>query len=305
MALTAEQKKELFLVLDRTGAHREAGQAERKIPEEYKKFQELVIRKKVVVDVPAVDLPVECYVTKAKNMQDGCPVHINMHGGGFVYLQDQDDDLYCAHVAAEIHGIVVDIDYASSREYAYPAAFEQCYQVVKWVFEQCELWGADPLKVSMGGHSAGGCLSAAIALKAAQTGDFKVCMQVLDYAANDNYMPMEDASPQAERYRAFSLLYADGNSELLKSPYVSPAYAGDEMLKNQPRTVIIGAEKCPFCELNEKFGLRLAAAGNEVVMKRFKNSRHGFTVRMLDEWQEAQELIIREILNGSGGSRFR
>lgn len=297
MSLTAEDRNKLEEILKRTGAHREAGIAEKRIPKEYEAFQAKVIQKEVMLTVPGAKVPVRCVITEAKERKKGCPVHVNMHGGGFIFLQDKDDDLYCAHVAAEIHGIVVDIDYASSRDYPYPEAFHQSYGVMCWVYEQCEQWGADIKKVSMGGHSAGGCLVAAIAMKAAETGDFKPCLQILDYAALDNYTAFEEGG--SERSRAFSLYYCDGDVALLKDPYVSPAYAGCGMMANQPPALIINAQNCPFCEHNEAYGKRLVEAGNEVTMKRFLNSRHGFTVRMVDEWREAQELIIRQILKAS------
>ena len=205
--------------------------------------------------------------------------------------------MFCAYVASQIQGIVVDIDYASSRDYPYPMAFDQSYGVVHWVFEHCREWGANPAKISMGGHSAGGCLTAAIAMKAARTGDFKVCLQILDYAALDNYAPFEEGG--AERSRAFSAYYVDGELDKLRDPYVSPIFASADMMIGLPRTLIINAQRCPFCIRNEDYGKRLAAAGNEVVIKRFLNSRHGFSIRMLDEWKEAQELIVREIINAT------
>lgn len=298
MAITQKERKELIDILERTGAHRETGSKEKTIPEDYLKLEKLVTRETVFIKVPAVNVPVECYITTAPSREQGCPIHVNMHGGGFVFMQDDDDDdRYCARIADAIHGIVVDINYASSLDHPYPVAFEQCYEVMRWVFKQCESWGADANKVSMGGHSAGGCLVAAISLKAAVNKDFQVCLQILDYAANDNYAPFLQES--AERSCAFSLLYADGDKELLKNPYLSPAFAPVDMMKEQPRTLIINAEKCPFCEVNEAYGLRLISAGSEVKMRRFKNSRHGFTVRLVDEWREAQDLIIREIIDAS------
>lgn len=297
MALTAEQKLELEEVLKRTGAHRESGAAVRVIPEEYQNYKNLVEQKEIRLQVPEAAAPVRCVISTAKEKAENCPVYVNMHGGGFIFFQDGDDDLFCAHVAARIHGIVVDIDYASSREYPYPMAFDQSYGVMRWVFQHCEEWGADPAKVSMGGHSAGGCLVAAIALKAARTGDFKVCLQVLDYAALDNYMPFEEGG--AERSRAFSAYYVDGDLEKLKDPYVSPAFATADMMADQPRALIINARNCPFCIGNEEYGKRLVEAGNLVTMRRFRDSRHGFTIRMVDEWKEAQELIIQEIMEAS------
>lgn len=300
MALTAEDKMELEEVLKRTGAHRETGAATRVIPEWYQANMEKVDRKEIVLPVPKAGAPVRCVITAAKDKADDCPVHINMHGGGFIFRQDGDDDLYCAHVAARIRGIVIDIDYASSRDYPYPMAFNQSYEVVRWVFGQCSAWGADPEKVSIGGHSAGGCLAAAISLKAAETKDFRLCLQILDYAATDNYMAYEEGG--AERSRAFSDYYADGERERLKEPYASPAYATVDMMGGQPRTLIVNAARCPFCKINEEYGKRLVEAGTEVIMKRFLNSRHGFVIRMLDEWQEAQELIIREIMEAGTAS---
>lgn len=296
MALTNEQKQELEEILKRTGAHREAGAAEKVVPQEYKANRELVEQREIMLTVPEAEAPVRCVITTARDKAEGCPVHVNMHGGGFIFLQDGDDDLYCAHVAARIHGIVVDIDYASSRDYPYPMAFNQSYGVVKWVFSQCGEWGADPCKVSIGGHSAGGCLAAAISLKAAETKDFKVCLQVLDYAAIENYKVCLEEGGN-ERSKAFSIYYSGGDIEVLKQPFSSPVYATADMMKDQPRTLIVNAQRCPFCQLNEEYGKRLIEAGTEVTIKRFLNSRHGFTVRLVDEWQEAQELIIREILN--------
>ena len=296
MSLTAKEKMNLEEILKRTGAHREAGEAEKRVPDAYAAYQGQVTRQEILLEVLGAAVPVRCVISAAKDLKPGCPVHVNMHGGGFIHLQDGDDDLYCAHVAARIHGVVVDIDYAGSREYPYPMAFDQSYGVMRWVYDHCNDWGADPEKVSMGGHSAGGCLVAAIALKAAKTGDFKPCLQILDYAALDNYAAFEEGG--SERSRAFSTYYCDGSLELLKDPYVSPAYASEDMMGGQPRALIINAQNCPFCQINEEYGRRLIAAGCEVKMKRFLNSRHGFTVRMVDEWEEAQELIIREILCG-------
>jgi acetyl esterase/lipase len=92
-----------------------------------------------------------------------------------------------------------------------------------------------------------------------------------------------------------SLLYADGNEELLKDPMVSPVFAKPEQLKGFPPTLIIEAGKCPFVATNRRFGSMLESAGTLVKIVSFPESRHGFTVRMLDDWWNAQETIIDEI----------
>ena len=294
MALTQADLAHYREVIDRTSGHRGG---ERVIPEEYTAYLDQVEQKELTLPLEAPAYPVRLVISTAKDKRDPCPIHVNMHGGGFVYPQDHDDDMYCAHLAAEMHGIVVDIDYATSWEHPFPCAFEQSYAVVKWVFEQCESWGGDPKRISIGGSSAGGALTAAISMRAAATKDFELCLQILDYAALDNYQAVLPGAN--ERSNAFSKLYADGDDRVLQLPFCSPAFATDDMLKNLPPTLIINAGHCPFKKDNEQYGLRMAAMGTEVTIKCFMDSPHGFTVRMAGEWQEAQELIIRAINEAS------
>lgn len=149
MSLTQQQKEEYRQVLERTGAHRNVT---RVITEEYKAFLNKVKQEEFTLPLEAPAAPVRLVISTALDRTDNCPVHVNMHGGGFVFPQDHDDDLYCARVAAGIRGIVVDIDYAISWDHPFPTAFEQSYAVVKWVFEQCSAWNADPKRVSVGAH---------------------------------------------------------------------------------------------------------------------------------------------------------
>lgn len=294
MALSEKEIEELKEVLNRTGGNREKSQKERIIPDEYTAHQNNVVREEWTIDSPSTGVPCRVIKTTAKNKDENCPMLVNYHGGGFIHPQDHDDDMFCARVADDLHGVVVDIDYAVTPDYFFETIFEQSWDMALWAFSKAGEWGVDPKRIAIGGHSAGGCLTAAISLRTAATKDIQPCLQILDYAANDNYMPFEPGG--LERSRAFSTLYVNGNIRELQSPFCSPAYATDEMLENNPKTLIINAKNCPFCAVNTKYGERLAAAGVEVTMKTFVNSRHGFTIRLVDEWDEAQKLIVRSIL---------
>jgi len=296
--LSEKEKQDLKDTLDRTGKFRDQMVNGKVIPDDYAAWLQKVERVRYELPVPAVNVPVTVYVSSALDKTENCPVHINMHGGGFVFGHGEDDDRYSAHIAAETRGIVVDIDYASAFQYPFPVAFEQCYEAVKWTFSRLKDWNADEKRVSIGGQSAGGNLSAAICTRAAGSKDFRLCMQILDYAALDNYMAVPKETGN-DRTRAFSLFYCDGDVRLLKNAYVSPIFATDEMLKDQPGTVIMTAARCPFKKVNEEYASRLARMGNEVTVRCFMNSGHAFTVRLMDEWREGQEYVIRNILESS------
>ena len=296
MPLTKEQKQELFDVLGRTGGQREVMKQSREIPADYREKLNRVERQELSLafdGMPAVRV----VVSRDPGRKALCPLHVNFHGGGFIFPQDMDDDLYCANVALGIHGIVVDVDYACSDADPYPAAVHQACAVTRWAADHCGEWGADIRRVSVGGHSAGGNLAAVTAMEAVRTGEIRLNLVVMDYAANDNYFVLE--GEENIRSRAFSLLYTDGDEELLKDPSVSPVFASVDQLRGFPPALIVEAGLCPFVDANRKFGAMLEKAGSSVRFARYPESRHGFTVRMNGDWQDAQQTIIDAINNAA------
>lgn len=303
MALSQQEREYWENIICNTGGTREVMLKSREFPEKLKQCTEKVERQECTVPVNKEGIPdVRIVITKALDRKKGCPVHINCHGGGFVFPQGEDDDFYCAHIASGMHGIVVDVDYAVGPDYPFPTAFEQSYFIAFWVFSQCEAWEADKNRVSMGGQSAGANLTAAVALRANESKDFRLCLQVLQYAVMD-FATDPANKPEArrqtdgaiERMRAFDAYYTAGDDNLNLLPFVSPGRATEKMIKGLPATLIITAGKCNLRFEDEAYGMRLAASGSEVTIKRFLNSRHGFAGRMVDEWWEAQECVIRAI----------
>ena len=106
--MTKELLQEQLEILDRTNMHKNAAK-ERVIPESYLAYKNQVEQKETMLESPSTGVPVRCVITKANNLEKDAPLFINLHGGGFVHPQDGDDDLFCARVAAEIGGIVVDV----------------------------------------------------------------------------------------------------------------------------------------------------------------------------------------------------
>ena len=293
MALSDQRKKQLADHLRGTSVAVEI------ITPEYEKYLEQADREEVFVSTSIGQS--RCLVFSAKNKKPKCPVHINIHGGGFVRPHLPRDEIYSSKVADAIRGIVVDIDYRLSPEFPFPTAFNECYDICRWVFSQVEFWGADPNRVSLGGHSAGGNLTAAVALKANQTRDFRLCLQVINYAALD--LSIDPAQkPEAttnmipaERGRMFTEAYTDGDASLTQNPFCSPMAATDEMLKGLPDALVISAGKDNFRFEDEAYALRLAASGVKVTVKRFCESLHGFLIHCTGEWEQAQQLVIDTI----------
>ena len=293
MGLTKQQKDEMMAVVARTGGHREANINARVIPESYKAYQQQVVREEHTLQFPGLD-PLRVIVTRPKETRPGMPLHVNYHGGGFIFRQNEDDDMYCAHLAVGIGGVVVDVDYAVCPDAVYPMAVDQSWEAAKWAFAHCKEWGCDENRFSIGGSSAGGNLSFAVALRNQTEKALKICLLVQEYAANDLYMSIED--PAQERSAAFSRLYADGDIERLKEPMLSPVYATDEQLRQMPETIFIAPQKCPFYPINNRLGMRMVDQGVKVTFHAYPEGTHGFTIRMVGEgWLESQNDAIQAI----------
>lgn len=268
-------------------------------PPEYLAYAERETVQRETVDT--CEGPVPVYIHRAVQHATPCRLFINIHGGGFVRPLIATNIHFCSRIAVCIEGIVVDIDYSLAPEHPFPTAFNQCYDVVRWVFENAEKLGSRPDLVCLGGHSAGANLTAAILLKAAQTKQFNPRLQIHDFGGYDmdtdpaDKPGIEENLVPLDRCRAFNEMYVWNDPSVTKSPYVSPLFAPDEWLRDQPEALIITGGTDTFRFEGERYGLRLAAQGVRVTMQRFEGCPHGFTVNCVGKWKEAQDLIIRTI----------
>lgn len=82
-----------------------------------------------------------------------------IHGGGFVVGSLDSHDAICAEIAHAAKAELVSIDYRLAPEHAWPAAFDDCFEVLQWLL-------ADGRPLVVAGDSAGGNLAAGMVLKA-------------------------------------------------------------------------------------------------------------------------------------------
>ena len=92
------------------------------------------------------------------------PGLIYIHGGGMIMgnLESQDEVLKIT--ASELGIPIASIDYRKAPEHPYPAAPEDCYAGVRWVFDNATALGMDINNIGLMGASAGGGLALATAL---------------------------------------------------------------------------------------------------------------------------------------------
>jgi acetyl esterase/lipase len=98
------------------------------------------------------------------------PGVLRLHAGGFVLGSIDADHDRSARLCQELGAVVVSVAYRLAPEAPYPAALEDCYLALRWLYDQAGALGVDADRVAVHGHSAGGGLAAATALFARDHG---------------------------------------------------------------------------------------------------------------------------------------
>lgn len=101
-----------------------------------------------------------------------------MHGGGYVIGTAAQDDAMCRRFVKRLGIPVAAVEYRLAPKHPYPAALDDCYEILKWL---SRLPGIDPARIVIGGASAGGGLAAALALLARDRAEVSPLFQLLVY----------------------------------------------------------------------------------------------------------------------------
>lgn len=225
------------------------------------------------------------------------PLLINIHGGGFIKGRRDQDIVFCRNIGSRSGIMVADVDYVPAPAMRYPGQVYACYDVLQYFAEHAVELHVDKKKIALGGHSAGGNLTAAVILMAIDCGGFVPALQILDYAGFDMKTPAIEkrnggSNPRIPAWKAdfYNKMYV--NPEDAGEIYCSPLFAQDGQLAKMPPTLMIYCENDTFCDEGEIFHRRLLEQGVPVYGKRFLNSSHGFVVQRKDEYEAAEKMIL-------------
>src|SRR4051794_40495255 len=131
---------------------------------------------------PGGDISIRIYRPEA----DGpVPTVVFFHGGGFVIGDIDTHDDHTRLICHDVEAVVVSVDYRLAPEHPFPAGLEDCLAATRWAFDSIDELGGDPARVAVAGDSAGGNLSAAVALVLTQAGGPRLAAQLLIYPGVD------------------------------------------------------------------------------------------------------------------------
>jgi acetyl esterase len=200
-----------------------------------------------------------------------------LHGGGWVMGDLDTEHTGAARVADASGAVVISVGYRRAPEHRFPAALDDTYAVLAWTARHAADLGIDPERVAVGGHSAGGGLAAAAALRARDEQGPPICFQLLNQPALDDRRqtwshrnftgtPWMNSEKIATTWRHYL-------GSATATPYAAPARAAD--LSGLPPAYIATAEFDPLRDEDIDYALRLLQAGVPVELHQWPGTFHG------------------------------
>lgn len=208
-------------------------------------------------------------VLRPNHLTSPAPVLYWTHGGGlFMANAALDDPLNVAHVL-ELGIVVVSVEYRLAPEFPYPTPLRDCYYGLLGMVAKSEEWGIDPNNIVIGGSSAGGGLTAALAMIARDFGGPPIRFQFLGFPMlddrNQTYSSYAIADPRVWNREANLIgwnhyLNDKAGSRTIK-PYASPGRARVKDLSNLPPAYINIGTLDMFLDESINYARKLLRAG--------------------------------------------
>ncbi|MEV6567262.1 alpha/beta hydrolase [Streptomyces kronopolitis] len=212
------------------------------------------------------------------------PAVLHFHGGGYAIgrpLPGQDKTALA--LCRELPAVLVSVEYRLAPEHRYPAGVEDCYRALEWTAGQAAALGVDAGRIAVTGNSAGGGLSAAVALMTRDRGGPALAYQSMCVPDVDDRVAAEPLPADAEdvpvpwinslrtMHRTWQHYLPRGAAA---DAYAAAARAED--LTGLPPAYVLVCDLDPLRDTGLAYARRLMDAGVQVTVRNVPGAWHGF-----------------------------
>ena len=254
--------------------------------------------------------PVSVRLYRPRSLEGPAPALLWNHGGGFLFGSPIQDEASSIGFARELGLTVVAPRYRKAPRHTAPAPVEDAHAALSWMVAEAEPLGVDPDRIVIGGASAGGGITAALASMCRDRGGPRPLFQLLVYPMLDDRTTLRtdlDALPtrlwsvdnNRFAWRAY-LNRFPGGAEVC--PYAAPARQED--LSGLPPAWIGVGTLDLFHDEDLAYAERLRAAGVPCEVHVVEGAFHGFEAifpeaKVTRAFVAAQVAALRSALGSS------
>ena len=202
------------------------------------------------------------------------------HGGGWVLNYINKYDAQLQELALRTNSVILAVNYQKAPEHKYPTPFDDCYTAFVWLSEHAAEFKVDPLKIGIGGDSAGGNLASGVAIKIRDVNSHPLAYQMLIYPCNGVNFETASYLANANDYgltrNSMQWLweqYLNGPQDY-SDPYAVPLNGTD--FKGLAPAILITAEFDVLHDDGVAYVEKLESGGVPVTYKNYPGMIHGF-----------------------------
>ncbi len=233
---------------------------------------------------PDGDIPIVIYQPPGPAPRGGL---LWMHGGGYI-VGEARDDARCIEFAEFVGCTVVSVDYRLAPESTYKESIADCFAALNWIADNTDELGIDAGRIAIGGGSAGGGLTAGLALYNRDHAGPDLAYQLMIYPmiddTHDTPSGHEDTCPTTWNrdvsFKAWKMYLGDEYGTDNVSPYAAASRATD-LTGLPPALVIVGTQDL-FRDENIDYAQRLMAAGVPTDLLVYAGMFHGVEIHVPD-----------------------
>jgi acetyl esterase/lipase len=217
------------------------------------------------------------------------PGFVNIHGGGMIVGHRSWETARVVDIVDEHQVIAVNVEYRLAPEDPFPAGVEDCYAAFIWVHAHAAALGIDPANIIVGGGSAGGGLTAAVALMArdrqgpVMAGQLLLCPMIDNTNTTVSSRQYDGIGTWQREMNllAWSCVLGDDLAFSEDAPaYAAPSRAND--VSGLPPAFIEVGEAEAFRDEDTEYALRIWATGGQAELHVWGGGAHGFDMYMPD-----------------------
>lgn len=225
---------------------------------------------------------ISIFVIDPYGLEEESPCLVYYHGGGFFFEGSGYHYQIAKRYALECECRVVFVQYRLAPKNPHPTPSEDCYEALKWTFENSERLKIDKNRIAVGGDSAGGALAAAVCQMARDRKTDIPLFQLLIYPVTDRRMDYDSCRNYTDTpmwNSKLSVKMWQGYVQDKKSSdiaYASPMEA--ESFEGLPNAYVETAEFDCLHDEGVAYANALKKAGVSVILNETAGTIHGFDI---------------------------